>query len=91
MNYGLMAKSSLPPVFVIKVFFKFNFIIIWLHRVLVAARGNFIAACRIFIAACGIFHCGTWASLVASRGLLSRCVARALERAGLVALQYVGS
>ena len=60
--------------------FIFNFVVvvvcfIWLHWVLAATRG-------IFVAACGIFCCGVWAPEHA--GSVVRCT-------GLVALQHVGS
>ena len=48
------------------IYFYLFIYLIWLRRVLVAARG-------IFIEACGIFRCGAQASLVVACGLLSSC------------------
>ena len=41
--------------------FIYLFIFIWLHQVLVEARGIFVEACGIFflVAACGLLSCGT--------------------------------
>ena len=55
---------------ILKKFYLFIYLFIWLHRVLVAAHG-------IFMAVCGIFHCGARASLVAAHGILSSCGTRA--------------
>ena len=47
--------------FLYSFFFFFNiYLFIWLHRVLVAARGVLVAARGILVAACGIFSCGMW-------------------------------
>ena len=39
-----------------KVLFFFNIYLFWLHQVLVAARGIFVAAC--LVAICGLLSCG---------------------------------
>ena len=57
---GQSTKPPLDPNPCGAFFFFFNiYLFIWLHRVLVVARGIFIAACRVFlVAARMIFSCG---------------------------------
>ena len=43
------------------LFYLFTYLFIWLHRVLVAARGTFSCGMRIFlVVARGVFSCGMW-------------------------------
>ena len=87
-----LVLSCMSSLYILFYFYFLNFIYVWLRWVFIAACGLSLVAsggysCSAWASHCGGFSCcgawtlGTWASVVAARGL-SSCGTRALELTG---------